>query len=563
MQNSHRRHESDVAHISAPSGELRGTLQVTEHTTSSRWPAALGDRSVRLLRILFLAALVAALAYFVVFSWRWPILRDTSIMHYVNFLMQHGMQPYAEITDNNLPGAYLAEHLGMGIFGTSDLAWRLCDFSVLLAITLAMVVIAKPYDWTAGLFGGGMFALLHGSEGPDFPMEREEVVTALLVIGFALLFTAVRRQRPWIMLLFGLSTGMAAAIKPTTAPFGVLVLLLAMFLFRRQVVRVTPFILWGFAGMAIAGLIVAAFLLEHHAFGPLLYIMRTVMPSYVSMASRSLPELLRMMMPRNLLLPTALGIALACSRRHWNAEWGLLLLAVLFGVASFVAQRKGSIYHRYPFVAFLLLLLGMEFMTALRQRGWPRVLGAAGLFATLLLSIPHYLVQLRASPAISTMPFATALTADLRSLNANNALNHQVECLDLTYGCFSALYHLDLVENNGFTGDLLLFSDRPSPAVDYYRSWFWRVTMANPPTVFVLSNEWFPHEVNFDKIATWPRFAEYLSQNYDEVLARSFPAGVLSPGSANTADPAPAYRLYIRKGSPLLANLSGSGRQLP
>ena len=156
-------------------------------------------------------------------------------------------------------------------------------------------------------------------------------------------------------------------------------------------------------------------------------------------------------------------------------------------------------------------------------------------------------------PPNSTLPLATALTADLRALNTGNALDRQVECLDLTYGCFSALYHLDLVENNGFTGDLLLFSQKPGPAVDYYRGWFWRTTMAHPPAVFVLSNEWFPYDVNFDKVGTWPQFAEYLTQNYDEVLARSFPHGIPSPGSTSPADPSPGYRLYVRKGSSLLA----------
>ena len=304
----------------------------------------------------------------------------------------------------------------------------------------------------------------------------------------------------------------------------------------------------------------AGFLLEHHAFGPLLYIARTIIPSYVSMANRTVPELLRMMMPRNLLLPAAVGLALAVGRRSWTIERWLVLLAVLFGAASFVAQRKGSIYHRYPFVAFLLLLLGMEFTTALKQRGWPRLLGAAGLLAVMLLSIPHYVAQLRASPAKSTMPLATALTADLRSLNASVALQRQVECLDLTYGCFSALYHLGLVENNGFTGDLLLFSEQPSPAVDFYRSWFWRITMEHPPAVFVMTNEWFPHEVSFAKIETWPRFAEYLAQNYDLVLERSFPDGVLAPGNRTPAAGVAAYRLYVRKGSALPAKLPGDAR---
>ena len=518
------------------------------------------DRLVGALRVTFFAVLLAALAYFVYFSWHWPILRDTSVMHYVVFLMDHGLKPYQQITDNNLPGAYIMERWGMLLFGRGDLAWRLCDLSLLAAITLAMAVIARPYSWLAGLYGGGMFALLHGSEGPDFPMEREEILTALLVVALALLFVSLRRSLPALMLLFGVMTGMAASIKPTSAPFGIVLLCAAAFVARRKDRAPLPYLLWGLGGMAVASVIVLTFLLRNHAIGPLLYIIRTIMPSYVSMSNRSFGDLLRSMMPRNLLLIAALGAALALVQRSWNAERWLVFLGMIFGAVSFLAQRKGSIYHRYPFVAFLLLLLGLEFVPALRRRGLPLALGAAGLIATLLLSIPHYIVQLHSSPPNSTMPFAATLTSDLRTLGATTDLQQQVECLDLTYGCFSALYHLNLLENNGFTGDLLLFSAQKSAAAEYYRRRFWDLTMAHPPSVFVLSNEWYPYDVSFRKLDTWPEFRQYLSTNYQQVRSRSFPPTGPAPGSDDVDSRVPGYRIYVRRGSPLLAAASSQGR---
>ena len=315
--------------------------------------------------------------------------------------------------------------------------------------------------------------------------------------------------------------------------------------------------------MAVAGIIVLAFLLRYHALGPLLYIVRTIMPSYVSMSNRSLGELLRSMMPRNLLLVAALGTALALLQRSWNAERWLVFLGMLFGAVSFIAQRKGSIYHRYPFVAFLLLLLGLEFLPALRRRGLPLALGAAGLLATLLLSIPHYIVQLRSSPPNSTMPFAVNLTSDLRTLGATTDLQQKVECLDLTYGCFSALYHLSLLQNNGFTGDLLLFSPQKSAAADYYRRRFWDLTMAQPPSIFVLSNEWYPYDVSFRKLETWPEFQQYLTANYQQVLSRSFPPAGPAPGSNDVDSRVPGYRIYIRRGSVVSGAVPSSRRQTP
>ena len=511
------------------------------------------DRFVRSLRVTFFAVLLGALAYYMYFSWHWPILRDTSIMHYVVFLMDHGLKPYQQITDNNLPGAYIMERWGMTLFGRGDLAWRLCDVSLLAAITYAMAVIARPYGWLAGLYGGGMFALLHGSEGPDFPMEREEILTALLVVALALLFTSLRRHSPALLLLFGLLTGMASSIKPTSAPFGIVLLCAAAVVARRQERPALPYLLWGLGGMALAGAIVLSFLLRNHAIGPLLYIVRSIMPSYVSMSNRSFGDLLRSMMPRNLLLIAALGAALALLQRSWNAERWFIFLGMLFGAVSFIAQRKGSIYHRYPFVAFLLLLLGLEFLPALRRRGLPQALGVAGLLATLLLSIPHYILQLRSSPPLSTMPFAVTLTSDLRTLSTAADLQQQVECLDLTYGCFSALYHLHLLENNGFTGDLLLFSPQKSAAADYYRRRFWDLTMAHPPSVFVLSNEWYPYDVSFRKLETWPEFNQYLAANYQQVISRSFPPAGPAPGSNDVDSRVPGYRIYVRRGSSLLA----------
>ena len=59
-------------------------------------------------------------------------------MHYVNFLMSHGLQPYSQITDNNLPGAYLIESWAMHVFGGGDLAWRIYDFFLLGVLTLSM-----------------------------------------------------------------------------------------------------------------------------------------------------------------------------------------------------------------------------------------------------------------------------------------------------------------------------------------------------------------------------------------------------------------------------------------
>jgi hypothetical protein len=82
-------------------------------------------------------------------------------------------------------------------------------------------------------------------------------------------------------------------------------------------------------------------------------------------------------------------------------------------------------------------------------------------------------------------------------------------------GCFSALYRMGLVQSTGFTGDTLFFVPGNDPVVEYYRKIFWDDIHADPPTVIILSNEWFYYSIySFDKLNAWPEFRDYLNSAY-------------------------------------------------
>ena len=119
---------------------------------------------VRLLRALAAATLVGAFVYMVVHTLRWPLMQDAQVMHYVNFLTDHGFAPYRDIPDINMPGAYWMERFGMVVFGAGDLGFRVYDIFLMGAMVLAMIAIAWPYDWLAGLFAGVLFAMIHASD---------------------------------------------------------------------------------------------------------------------------------------------------------------------------------------------------------------------------------------------------------------------------------------------------------------------------------------------------------------------------------------------------------------
>lgn len=511
-------------------------------------PVDLPDRAATSLRALLFLTITACTLYYVAISLHWPMLVDSPIMHYVNFLIDHGMKPYRDITDNNMPGAYLTERWAMTVFGGGDLGWRLYDLFLLGAITLSMVIITRPpeSDWFAGFYAGGLFTLVHASEGPIFAAEREELLTLLLVASCALLFSSVRRRWPALAGLFGLLAAMAASIKPTVLPFPLLALAVLAFALRRRKISSLPYLGWAFGGMLVALAINLQFIVRYSAWQPLLFILKTVTPAYVTLNRPGLHFMLAHLAPPNLLLLALVAAPLFLLKPRWDWERLVLLLGALLGALSFFIQQKGFFHHRYMFLAFFLLLLCQEISRATRTPGWPRWIGAAGILLTLGLSIPHYIHLLNRVPTGS--PLTRTLETDLQALGADR-LQHEVQCFDLVYGCLNALYHLRLVENTGYTGDLLLFVPNRSAASDFYREKFWTLQKQRPASVFVITNEVFGKSTSFDKLLNWPEFVTYLNANYHLATARSFPSENHIAGAPLASDDPPAYRIYLRNGT--------------
>jgi len=113
--------------------------------------------------------------------------------------------------------------------------------------------------------------------------EREEVITVLLLVGYAFQFLAVRKSRPILMLPFALSVGMAVLIKPTAALFAVALLLFTFFVLKRRAQSPAPYLLFSVAGFAIVFAVLLSFLLPQ-SLGPFLSIERQALPYYSSSA---------------------------------------------------------------------------------------------------------------------------------------------------------------------------------------------------------------------------------------------------------------------------------------
>ncbi len=510
----------------------------------------------------------------------WPLVNDPALMHYVVFLMQRGMAPYREISDINLPGAYVPEWISMllaSALHVSDAAmWRVMDAaSLLLLAGWAMVRIAKPWSWFAGVWAGALFALYHGRDGIGQSGQRDLWATVLLLWAVSALFQAMRSDRParrvWHVAGFGLLVGAACTVKPFGAPF--MLLVVPLLLWESSVRVRLRLLLWAGLGFVLPLLAMFGFLAHWGAISAFWRVLRVDLPYHASLGDGTVLQLLGASTIASigkllvLLLVTVLladfGVFRARPRdgAGWagSAERLLLVACVLLGLVSFVAQGKGYPYQRYPYVAFLLLFMAVEFTSAISSSRRPvQAAGAAGLLFGVLFCAPTYLRG--AVRAQWSTPVSLGIEEAVRGIASQpvsrlNGLDGKVQCLDVVAGCTDALLHLQLREATGTIYDEFLFPQTPSGwgipytgpapgtpvplAVQLGRGKFQAELRRNPPQVLILSAWLFPQGPgDYRELTLWPWFDAYVAEHYALVSQRSFPRAENGPLG---------YRVYARK----------------
>lgn len=512
----------------------------------------LNVRPGKLVRFTIVACFAVATVIYIVLSLPWPLIWDMQVIHYVSFLMDRGWAPYRQIGDMNMPGAYLVEHFALHTFGASDLGWRFWDYSLCAVAVASMFSIARRYDWLAAVLAGGFFTLMHGADGPMSAGQRDEVMAVLLIASTALLFEAVRRQQSPLAGLFGFAAAMAAAIKPTVGLFFPLALALALGHLGQERKSYRSYLVWALGGATVAAAIVLGYLLKWQAFGAFIHLLGQVIPHYAG--TNQMPWLrmlwITLLPPLYFYVGLALLVALPGWRKQWNWEQAVLLAGALVGLVNFYAQRKGFPQHRYTLTTFLLLWASLQLVAAMGGTGPRRHAAVAAVAITMVVYIPRNLDWMRFHPSRNNFSFY--LANDLRSLGTEQ-LQGKVQCLDVVDGCLNALFHLRVVQSTGSTGDLLLFLPQDSPTVEEARANFQATVERNPPDVYVLGNWQFGVlRHTFDKVDTWPAFRDKLSSQYILAIQREFPPGKAPTSSPGTNPDLAGYRIYIRRGSPLL-----------
>jgi hypothetical protein len=453
----------------------------------------------------------------------------------VVFLMDHGMAPYRDIIDINMPAAYMIEWTIVHVFGAGTAAWRFFDILTMLFAIGAACWIAVPYDWRAGAVGGLGLALFHLSNGPADVGERDWFLMVLLLLGYAFLFHALRTYRPWCMGLFAVATGTAASIKPLAVPLPFLLLLLAWLILRRRRIGFVPYLRWALLGACIPLLASLLFLWSWHVFGAFYAMAHGLLSYYAGIGNPPPIDLIRFAFGRFLWATTVCGVFTGVLVKSWkNYEANLLALGIVFGAVLYFGQRKGFSYHKGTLIAFLLLWISIQFYLGVRQTGAARLLGALSLLAFCVGAGAFWTSAVPTFRVDETTFFA--LQHDLEVLGGP-ALSGHVQCLEMGSGCITDLYRMQLVQSTGFIADYFVARER-IPPLETLKDTFMAEVHARPPRVIILiATNWNLDHIGYIQLENWPAMRSFLAQDYTLYKDKRLPDGSLDHQS---------YQIYLK-----------------
>ena len=573
----------------------------------------------RLFRLALAAGLTVSALLFFLCSWRWPLVGDSALIHYIGFLIQRHWAPYRQLGDMNMPGSYLIEIAAMHLFGMGALAWRLFDFTLLGIATAAFFLLTAnlggpPFPASservgslAALFASSLFILIHGRDGLSEGGQRDLTMAVCLLAATAFLFLAVRKRKLWPAAAFGLLSGIASTIKPTTLPLTLAQLALALYALNKiQGESVVPetvipsgarsaksgvpgelarwggksrdpriFLLVISAALAYlaAPILALIFLVRERALAAFLAGFHGIIPYYASLGHRPLSfVLLHSISPLLPLVLLWLGIlVLLRPQLHW--ERAALLAGVVFGLLNCVVQQRALPYYRYPLLVFLLPLMAIDFTRALRPGPNPSAVApfatalssragsdrAAKYLAALALAFAAFFLAPQSAVLIHRYrwwetDFISSLQQNLNALGGSSLSGH-IQCIDSISGCGNVLYRMRLAPSTGVLSDFLLFgaaSDRQPPEtipiIRQTRAQFSAAILARPPQVIVVTSHLhMDGPDNFQKLSRWPAFAGFLATRY--TLQTEWSPSRTARWWSREETPA-SYRIYVLRPNP-------------
>ncbi len=483
--------------------------------TRRRVAAFLHPRGTLYVLIASAPAIIACL----IASFRWPLVHDAPLMHYIAWRILSGAVPYRDLFDMNMPGVYVLHILVLKIFGPSDLGWRLFDLVWLLFTAGAIYLLCRPVSRWGGLLGAVFFFCYHLSVGAINMGQRDFLLCVFLLLSAHFSALSVeRRASPKWALLGGLCLGAGVTIKPYCALYGIfiitLIVLRAYFDGSPWVREVLSFA----AGSVVAPFLLGIWLVRTGGLGPMLDItFKFLAPFYSKMGNGDTLTLALLPLRLNQLWIFVTLLAwrrIAKSLRYW-----LMVLGTAFGWFSFVLQGKGWDYHLYPFNVFLCALLGVSLASLLQRRALAtKVLGFS------CLSLFMLLIALRCW-SVSQTPMSSDLMANkvttVKCLAAYlrpriDPSRDTVQIMDEAEGGIHALFLLRAAEPTRFIYDYQFLPDFQSQYAQALRTEFEEGLRTRPPKYIVVFNRPLQGPSGHDRVKLeFPDLNRLLTQSYN------------------------------------------------
>jgi hypothetical protein len=447
----------------------------------------------------------------------WPLIHDAPILHYIAWLIRDGATPYRDIFDMNTPGVYLIHLLVIGTLGHGSVAWRVFDLGWLGLTMLAIAGFVRPFGRGAAAVAALLFGVYHLAGGQWLAGQRDFVLCAFLLAGAALVTSgssAGRDERIVRTTLGGLVAGFGITLKPLSALFLVLLVVLAAVDAARQRLRWWPAALAVPAGSMVAPLATVGWVAWT---GGLEAFVATfadyVIPLYARLARVS-PRTALSWWPFGwqvwglfVVLVGAAAVPLDRTQALAGVRRRVALAGTAYGVIHFGVQGKGWEYHLYPLAMFACVCAGMATRVSSRPVRWI----AAGAIALLTLTLAAKGVQeTRPAWIVEKARRVGRIVADLEPrLEPGDT----VQVLDTSEGGIHALYTLGVRQPTRFVYDFHFLHDQDHPVIRALRAEFMSALAAHPPKLVVLLEHGWPRG-DYGRLAGFRELAGWLAAGY-------------------------------------------------
>jgi hypothetical protein len=494
-------------------------------------------RGITLKTVTLLLLLMSVIAF--CFSWRWPLVGDEGLIHYVVFMLGHGYAPYSYIKDINLPGAYLLDAFVIHVLGPGPVGERAYDLLLCVIGCLGAVWSTWPdrLRSLAALSASLLFVLIHLQDGLIQAGQRDFAMAVFAMCAYAIL--AHPYGQLWLrVFLFELLIGFTAAIKPGLLPLAVLPLFVSEYrgwMLQRPLRSLAGVL----AGVCFAPVAAIFWLHSRSSLSSFYKVMATLGVLHSELPRKDIWFLIVHSLSPISGLFVLWMIAIILCKLEWTTQRRMLFFCVAIGLISCIAQGKGLPYHRYPFLFFLLILMSGDFYQMLGDRSWRRYLGVTFAVYALVIS-PIFLWRI--SRFDDYAPFEDALGRSL--IETSSISGSGIQCLDTYVGCYNTLYRLRQTQSTGYLYDCYL-SMPQNKLRDQYRQEFLNALVTSRPHTIVVTDQpcFVPHQ-GYQWIADWPELFGYLNKDYRMVTEWSSNRTVRRWNRPQT--PA-AFKIYILK----------------